>query len=83
MVIALFALLTYPIDSSNLSFSNQVLKGGEWAAVTAILIPYTTIGEGGPTALSQVLATAFGGFLAYGFVLAVQQTPWALALLVG
>lgn len=59
----------------------QVLKGGEWAAVTAILIPYTTIGEGGPIALSQVLATAFGGYLAYGFVLAVQ-TPWALALLV-
>lgn len=59
----------------------QVLKGGEWAAVTAVLIPYTTIGEGGPIAAAQMLATAAGGYLAYGIVL-VLKARWALALLV-
>ncbi len=79
--IAMFALVTYPIDSSDIAFSNQALKGGEWAAVTAVLIPYTTIGEAGPISMAQILATAAGGYLAFAFVVVLKE-PWALALLV-
>lgn len=61
-------LSTHPL-SPNEDDANVILRGFEWAAVTASLVPYNTIGEGGLVASAQVAATVMGGFTAYAFTL--------------